>query len=102
MSRFAPSGSPGQPSIPAQNFLDKKEVVLFGTDACPDCQRAKKILSENNIAYEYINLEKNPECIKAMLKINGGLQLTPTILFPNGKVLAEPTDQELKDTLAQL
>lgn len=93
---------PGQPSTPAQNFINKKKVVLFGTDGCHDCQRGKKILGDNKIEYEYVNLEKHPECIEAMLKINGGLQLTPTILFPNGKVLAEPSDEELKETLLNL
>lgn len=90
---------PGQLSTLRQNFTNKKQIILFGTDGCHDCQRAKKILEENKIEYEYINLEKNPECIETMLRINGDLQLTPTILFPDGRVLSEPSDEELKKAL---
>ena len=69
---------------------------MYTTRYCSDCLRAKKFFEENNIPYENIGLEGNPEATEFVMKINNGFQSVPTIIFPDGSILVEPSWGELK------
>lgn len=36
-------------------------VTVYSTDACPFCIQAKRLLDKRGIAYDEINLSRNPE-----------------------------------------
>jgi thioredoxin reductase (NADPH) len=74
-------------------------IVLYGATWCPDCRRSKAFLGEQRIAYRYIDLEAHPEEIQTVLDLNDGKQIIPTIVFPDGTHLAEPTNEELAERL---
>ena len=38
-----------------------KGYLLFGTKTCPNCEIAKKILSEKHVTYEFIDAEETPD-----------------------------------------
>lgn len=77
----------------------ESQIKLIGADWCPDCRRSKTFLSQQRIAYEYINMELSPEAQAQVEQINGGKRIIPTILFPDGSFLVEPTNDELADKL---
>jgi mycoredoxin len=60
---------------------------------------AKHVLDSREIAYEYINIDLAPEAAELVQRINGGFRTVPTILFPDGRVLVEPTRIELEAAL---
>ena len=35
----------------------KNTIKMFGADWCSDCRRAKNFLKENNIAYEFVDVD---------------------------------------------
>ena len=70
-------------------------ITMYGADWCPDCKRAKKFFGEHRIEYDYINVDNNPEAQARIEEINDGNQSIPTILFPDGNVLVEPSSAEL-------
>lgn len=70
-------------------------IKFYGATWCPDCRRAKQYLNDRGVEYEYINLEENPDAVAEVEKINHGLQSIPTILFPDGEVLVEPSNEQL-------
>ena len=76
-----------------------KRLMVYGTSWCPDCVRSKRFLSDNGVEYSWINIEDNPDSADIVRHLNKGLQIVPTIVLPNGKVLAEPSNIELKDAL---
>ena len=76
--------------------LNPSQIVMYTTKYCSDCLRAKKFFSENNISHELIGLEGNPEATEFVRKINNGYQSVPTIIFPDGSILVEPSWDELK------
>lgn len=43
-------------------------MKIYGTDLCPDCLAAKKILDEKNIPYDYVDVTKNIADLKAFLR----------------------------------
>ena len=71
------------------------DITVYGTSTCADCRRAKRLLDEHGIAYDWVNVENDPESRARMVELQNGGQIVPTIVFPDGSVLLEPTDAEL-------
>jgi mycoredoxin len=80
----------------------EKRIIMYGTEWCGDTRRAKKILNENQIEYEYINVDRDEESEKLVKKINNGFRSVPTIIFPDCSIIVEPTNDELKLKLIEL
>ncbi len=79
---------------------DSQDVpIVYGTTWCPDCRRAKQFLGEMRIPYRWVDVDKNPQAIDYVLKMNEGRRIIPTILFPDGTVLVEPSNAELAEHL---
>lgn len=79
--------------------METDRIVLYGATWCPDCRRSKAFLSEQRVPYDYIDLEQHPEEIETVLALNGGKQIIPTIVFPDGGHLAEPSNEELAERI---
>jgi thioredoxin reductase (NADPH) len=75
------------------------EIKIYSTVWCPDCKRAKKFFGEQRISYENIDIEQDPAAVQFVEKINGGKRIIPTILFPDGSFLSEPTNAQLAQKL---
>lgn len=76
-------------------------MIVYGTAWCGDTRRAIKILDECQIDYEYINIDRNPEGEVLVKEINKGFRSVPTIIFPDGSIIVEPTNEELKSKLLE-
>jgi mycoredoxin len=72
------------------------QIVMYTTEYCSDCIRAKKFFEANNIPHLRVGLEGNAEATDFVMKINNGYKSVPTIIFPDGSVLIEPDWEELK------
>jgi glutaredoxin-like protein len=74
-------------------------IVVYGTEWCPDCTRARGLLERNDIAYSWIDVDKERRADAFVRSVNQGKRSVPTILFPDGSILVEPTNQNLADKL---
>lgn len=74
-------------------------LVLYGAAWCPDCRRSKSFLAEQRIPYHYVDLEAHPEHNATVEQFNDGKRIIPTIVFPDGSHLAEPTNEQLAEKL---
>jgi thioredoxin reductase (NADPH) len=74
-------------------------LVLYGAAWCPDCRRSKRFLSEQRVRFTYVDLEATPEATAEVERRNDGKRIIPTIVFPDGRHLAEPSNAELADAL---
>ncbi|MEY2845237.1 MAG: hypothetical protein RL076_783 [Chloroflexota bacterium] len=77
-------------------------ITMYSTTWCPDCRLAKRVLGEENIAYTEIDIEKDDAARDIVVKLNNGNQVVPTIVFPDGSMLAEPSAAELKAKIASM
>lgn len=77
-------------------------IKIYGKVWCGDCTRAKRVFDDNDVAYEYIDIEKESQYIDYVLQLNNGHQSVPTIVFPDGSVLVEPSNLELTKKLAEV
>ncbi len=72
---------------------------MYGADWCSDCKRSKRLLDSKNIEYTWIDIDNNESAIQTVKSLNQGKRIIPTIVFPNGDILVEPTDSELSSKL---
>lgn len=80
--------------------MDKQaEIIIYGAYWCPDCRRAKQFLSENQIAYKWVDIEQDHQGEEVVLEKNIGKRIIPTIIFADGSHLAEPSNAELAQKL---
>ena len=71
------------------------DVKVYGAPWCPDCKRSKKFLAEHRVPYEWIDIDENPDGLRFVEELQKGGRRIPTILFPDGDHLLEPSDEEL-------
>jgi mycoredoxin len=76
------------------------KIKVYGTKWCPDCARVKQIFSWSKVDYDWIDIEQDPAAAEEVVKINKGNKSVPTIVFPDGSVLVEPSNAELEKKLA--
>ncbi len=77
-------------------------IIVYGTTWCGDCHSAKRVLDEYAVAYTWIDVDADPEAEALVLRVNRGMRSVPTIVFPDGSVLVEPSDQMLSEQLEKL
>jgi thioredoxin reductase (NADPH) len=78
---------------------DSADVKVYGASWCPDCRRAKRFLSEQRVAFEWHDIELEPQLLSVVQERNNGNNVIPTVLFGDGSHLSEPTNEELADKL---
>jgi thioredoxin reductase (NADPH) len=74
-------------------------IRVYGASWCPDCRRAKRFLGDQRVPFEWHDIEIDPDGPRVVQERNGGNNIIPTIVFPDGSHLAEPTNEELADKL---
>src|SRR5260370_41558505 len=75
--------------------LTMADIKVYGAPWCPDCKRSKKFLAEHRIPYEWIDIDDRAEALRFVETVQKGGRTIPTILFPGGSFLLEPSDEDL-------
>ena len=70
-------------------------VTVYVTSWCGDCRRTLAYLDAQHIAYVTVDIERDPAAMTLVKKINHGNRSVPTIVFPDGTYLVEPTTAQL-------
>jgi mycoredoxin len=78
----------------------REMLTMYTTDWCGYCVRLKHQLEREGIAYAEVNIERVPEAAEIVMHVNGGNQTVPTLVFPDGTALTNPSLREVKDKLA--
>jgi mycoredoxin len=75
------------------------KVKFYGTSWCYSSRKARGVFDQNNIPYEWIDIDYDEVARSYVENVNRGNRSVPTILFPDGTVLVEPSMDELKSKL---
>ncbi|HEY3290724.1 MAG TPA: FAD-dependent oxidoreductase [Anaerolineae bacterium] len=75
------------------------QIIVYSTVWCPDCKRAKQFFGEQRIPYVNIDIEQDAAAMEQVEKLNNGLRSIPTIVFPDGTVMVEPSNAQLAEKL---
>jgi len=72
-----------------------EQIVVYSTVWCPDCKRAKQFFGEQRVPYLNIDIEQESAAMAFVEQVNHGKRVIPTIVFPDGSILVEPSNAEL-------
>ncbi|WP_432542514.1 glutaredoxin family protein [Kineococcus sp. SYSU DK002] len=75
------------------------ELVVYGADWCPDVRRSRALLEAEGTAHRYVDVETDPAATELVRRLQGGARRIPTIVWPDGSHLVEPSDDELRARL---
>lgn len=78
---------------------EREKITVYATNWCPDCRRTKSFFDQNKIPYQWIDIDKDREGRKFVESVNRGNRSVPTILFPDGSLLVEPSTYQLSEKL---
>ena len=70
-------------------------ITLYGANWCPDCRRAKQFLGEQRVHYDFVDVDGDEQAQAFVQQVNDGKTIIPTIVFPDGSHLVEPSNAEL-------
>lgn len=74
-------------------------IIVYGTTWCGDCRRARRFLQNHQIDFQWINIDQDREAEAYVREVNHGNRSVPTIVFPDGSILVEPSNLKLAKKL---
>lgn len=75
--------------------MSEEIIVIYGSEWCVDCWRARRFLDNHQIKYNWININHSKQAEEFVMSVNRGMKSVPTIVFPDGSLLVEPSNKEL-------
>lgn len=81
--------------------LQPQQIVMYSVDWCPDCKRAKAYFEQNQIQHLTVNVDNDTRGADFVKEVNRGSRSVPTIIFPDGSVMVEPSNQQLEEKFSQ-
>jgi mycoredoxin len=75
--------------------MTESKIIIYGSDWCGDCRRARRFFEQHAIPYEWINIDRNRQAEAYVRQVNRGNRSVPTIVFPDGDILVEPDNDKL-------
>ena len=75
-------------------------VTMYSTVWCGYCRRLKSQMEREGIAFVEVDIEDVPDAADLVMSVNGGMQTVPTLVFPDGSALTNPSLAQVKAQLA--
>ena len=74
-------------------------ITIYGTSWCGGSRRARLLFDRNNISYTWIDIDLDDNAAKFIESLNRGFRSVPTIVWPDGSLLVEPSDDQIAKKL---
>ena len=74
-------------------------LTMYTTDWCGYCMRLKSGLEREGIPFEEVNIERESDAAELVMQVNGGNRTVPTVVFPDGSALTNPSVRQVKAKL---
>jgi glutaredoxin 3 len=62
------------------------KIVIYTTPICPYCVQAKRLLSRKGVAFEEIDVSRDGELRRSMVKASGGRMTVPQIFVDGSNI----------------
>ena len=76
------------------------DLIMYSTTWCGYCSRLKTALKAEGISYTEIDIEQDPAAAEFVGSVNNGNHVVPTVKFPDGSTLTNPSIKDVKAKLA--
>jgi mycoredoxin len=75
-------------------------LTVYSTQWCGYCHRLMRQMDREQIGYEVVDIEHDSAAAAFVISVNGGNQTVPTVVFPDGSALTNPSLAQVKERLA--
>jgi mycoredoxin len=75
---------------------------MYSTPWCGFCRRLKTQLAREGVEITEINIEQDPAAADFVMSVNGGNQTVPTVVFPDGTAITNPSAAQVRERLKGL
>lgn len=75
------------------------KIRLYTSKWCAHAISVERFLQMNEIPVEKICVDRDPEAREELIALNDGYASVPTLVFPDGSKLTEPSHAELRHKL---
>ena len=79
-----------------------QSLTMYTTSWCAFCRRLKSQLARDGIEMTEVDIEQDPAAADYVMSVNGGFQTVPTVVFPDGSALTNPSAAQVKERLSRL
>ena len=76
------------------------QLTMYTTPWCGYCRNLKRQLARDGIHMVEIDIERDEAAAEFVMSVNGGNQTVPTVVFPDGTALTNPSAAQVKAQLA--
>jgi mycoredoxin len=77
-------------------------LTMYTTTWCAFCRRLKSQLAAQGVEIAEINIEEDEAAAEYVMSVNGGNQTVPTVVFPDGSALTNPSAKTVVQRLSEL
>jgi len=74
-------------------------LTMYSTSWCGYCHRLAGQLDREGIPYTVVDIEHDLAAAEYVMSVNGGNQTVPTVRFPDGSVMTNPSIVQVKERL---
>jgi mycoredoxin len=74
-------------------------LTMYATTWCGHCRRLASQLDREGIGYRKVDIEDDLSAAEYVMSVNGGNQTVPTVQFPDGTALTNPSIIQVKEQL---
>ena len=78
---------------------DTPEITLYGNTWCGSSRRARLMFDQHHIPYRWVDIDRDENAAKYVESLNQGNRSVPTIVWPDGSILVEPSNEALATKL---
>ena len=75
------------------------EITLYGNSWCGGSRRVRLFFDQHQIPYRWVDIDLDEKAAKYVESLNHGNRSVPTIVWPDGSVLVEPSTDALAKKL---
>ncbi len=80
--------------------MSAPSLTMYTTSWCGYCVRLKRLMDRADIDFAEVNIEDDEAALDLVMRVNGGNQTVPTVVFQDGSALTNPSIDQIKDKLA--
>ena len=78
------------------------QLIMYTTSWCGFCRNLKRQLNRAGIEISEVDIEHDQAAADYVMSVNGGNQTVPTIVFPDGTTLVNPSAAQVRARLADV
>ena len=75
------------------------KIIFYTSQFCSHSWAVERLIEQNEIEVAHINIDGNAEARAKLIEITGGYASVPTLIFPDGTRLTEPSMGQLRSKL---